>query len=63
MTTFIVMNKMNQKEAQDNYDGIKKWFENNPKRRVCRTDCFKVRRKYIKEDILKHSIADIELKD
>lgn len=55
MASFVVYKKLDQKVAQETYDGIKKWFEDNPKRKVCRTDIFKVRRGHIAEDILKHS--------
>tara|TARA_Y100000310_G_scaffold219114_1_gene220514 strand:- start:98 stop:283 length:186 start_codon:yes stop_codon:yes gene_type:complete len=52
---FIVFKKLSQEEAQDAYDGIKRWFEDNPKRKKCHTDVFDVRRGHIKEDILSHS--------
>ena len=55
MATFVVYSKLTQKEAQYTYDGIRKWFENNPNRNDCVTETFTVRRNHIKEDILKHA--------
>jgi hypothetical protein len=53
---------LSKEELEDIYKkaiiDIQKWFENNPKRKICRTEwiygeSFKVRRKHVKEDIEK----------
>lgn len=60
---FVVYELLNQKEAQFAYDGIKKWFKQNPDRDDCKTETFTVRRAHIKEDILKHSKKGVVLKE
>jgi len=53
--SFIVYNLLTQSEAQYAYDGIRKWFKDNPKRKICKTETFVVNRSSIKKDILKNS--------
>lgn len=59
----ISFNKLDKKAAQNAYNGLKKWFKDNPKRKVCRTDLFVVRKASLKEDILKNSVAGTKFKD
>ena len=59
----FVYKRFNQKDAQQNYDGIRKWFEQNPRRKVCRTDVGEIRRSRIKEDLLEHCCKNVKLKD
>jgi len=61
MSTFMVAKKLNKTEAKIAYRGITKWFKANPTRKVCRTEVFDVRRKFIKEDILKHTVDGAKL--
>lgn len=51
----ILMRKLTQEEAQENISQIEAWFKVNPKRRVCRSDLFKVRRGHVSEDVMKHA--------
>ena len=52
---FIVYKKLSKEEAEKLMSKARNWFESNPRRRVCRTDLFKIRRNYIREDILEHT--------
>jgi len=52
---FIVMKKFTYKKALKFMKDIEQWFNKHPKRKVCNTDVFKIRRKYIVKDILKHT--------
>lgn len=56
MAGFIIFRKFSHEEARENIDAIEKWFTANPRRRICLTDLFKVRRGHVREDILKHTI-------
>lgn len=61
MATFVVYSKLSQKEAQYAYDGIRKWFKDNPDRDDCVTETFTVRRDHIKEDILAAAEKGVKL--
>lgn len=63
MGTFIFYSLLDQKSAQYCYDGIKKWFKDNPDRDDCQTETFKVRRGHIKADILQHCLEGVVLKE
>jgi len=63
MTSFIVYKRMTKSEykkaAKEALDGIKKWFDDNPKRRVCNAGLWhgiqcKVTRKNLVEVITGH---------
>ena len=56
MARFIVTKKLTIKEALDSIVGIEKWFADNPTRKICQTDVFKVRRGFSATDILKHAV-------
>lgn len=58
---FVFFKKLTQKNAQSTYNRAKKFFKNNPKRRVCRTDLFNIRRGHVKDDILKHAENEVEI--
>lgn len=51
---FRIFKKLTKEEAEDNIKNLDIWFKNNPRRRVCRTDLFKVRKGHIREDVTKH---------
>jgi len=62
MTTLLLYKKLTSEELDNFYlealKGVKKWFENNPKRRVCNVgwcygQTFKVRKNNIEKDIEK----------
>lgn len=55
MSSFIVFPKLTVKEALENIPAIEKWFKENPTRKVCQTENFKVRRGFTGTDVLKHS--------
>ena len=57
----IIFQKLGQKQAQDVYNMAKRFFKENPRRRVAHTDLFKIRRAHIKEDILERSLDEVEL--
>ncbi len=63
MATFVIYSLLDQKSAQYCYDGIKKWFKDNPDRDDCQTETFKVRRGHLKEDILQHCEKGVVLKE
>lgn len=63
MATFVYYALLNQKDAQYCYDGIRKWFQDNPDRVDCQTETFKVRRGHLKEDILANSEKSVVLKE
>jgi hypothetical protein len=51
----IVTEKLTVKEAFESIPKIEEWFKQNPTRKVCQTDYFKVRRGFVGTDILKHT--------
>lgn len=53
----IVYRKLTKQEAEDNIAAIEQWFKDNPKRNICRTDLFKVRRNHVREDVMEHAEA------
>jgi hypothetical protein len=53
--TYIVFKKLDIKETLKAMKGIEQFFLKYPKRKVCNTDLFEVRRGHLVEDILKHS--------
>ncbi len=55
MSRFIFYQKLNTEEALETMRNIIVWFKENPTRRVCNTDLFKIRRSHIAEDILKRT--------
>lgn len=55
MAKFIISTKLKINEALDTMIDIEKWLKDNPKRKICQTDIFKVRRGYVVKDILKHT--------
>jgi hypothetical protein len=55
MAGILVFKKLTAEEAIVAMGDIEKWFRNNPRRRVCNSDLFKIRRGYLVEDVLKHS--------
>ncbi len=56
MAGFIIFKKLTLIEALDSIIQIQQFFRENPRRKICRTDLFKVRRNHIIEDILKHTL-------
>jgi hypothetical protein len=63
MASFVVYKRMNKSEykkaAKEALNGIKKWFDENPKRRVCHTELWQgiqctVTRKNLVEVITGH---------
>jgi hypothetical protein len=56
MVGFIVFKKLTKKEADENISGINQFFKDNPSRKICRTDLFKVRRGHVEEDVYSHTI-------
>lgn len=55
MARFIISKKLTIKEAIDAIPQIEQWFKNNPKRKVCLTDIWKVRRGFVGTDVLAHT--------
>jgi len=53
--TLIVFKKFKLEEAIENMKLIEKWFRDNPKRKICKTNLFKIKKGYIVEEILKHT--------
>ena len=55
MAGFIVFKKLPLEEAIKNMIAIEQWFKNNPNKKTCTTDLFKVRRGFVATDIAEHS--------
>jgi hypothetical protein len=55
MVRLIVYSKLTPEDALKLIRDMIEWFEANPKRRVCNTDLFKVRRGFIAKDVLEHT--------
>ena len=53
--TFIISRKLTIIEARKAILALAEWFRQNPKRRICRTEDFVVRKGHIAEDVLKHT--------
>lgn len=60
MASFMVYEKITKKQltqtTKDTINGIKKWFADNPKRKICNAqwvygEMFKVRRNHVEEDV------------
>lgn len=51
----LIFKKLSLQNAVENMELIEKFFLYNPKKQVCITDLFKVRRGRIVEDVLKHT--------
>jgi hypothetical protein len=53
---FVIMKRLTLAEADETIKGITQWFKDNPRRKVCHTDCyFKVRKNHIREDVMIHA--------
>lgn len=57
MTTFIVFPKLSIDHALDLIPKIEQWFKQNPSRKICKTEYFKVRRGFVATDILNHTVS------
>jgi len=55
MANFQVFKKFTKTEAKILIEELEQWFKDNPKRRVCNTDLFKVKKGKIKETVLRHT--------
>ena len=55
MSGFIISQKLTLKEAIESMPKMEQWFKENPNRKFCNTDTFRVRRGYTATDILKHT--------
>ncbi len=52
---FVIRRKLTPEEAEETVKLLEQWFKDNPSRRVCRTDWFRVRKGHINEDVEAHS--------
>ena len=57
MAGLIIYKKFTLEEAEKYISQIEKWFKDNPKRKVCQTDLFKVYKGHVREEILKRTIS------
>jgi len=55
MASFLVFKKFTKTEAKILIEELEQWFKDHPKRKVCNTDLFKVKRNKIKETVYKHT--------
>ncbi len=55
----IVRRRLTQQDGEDLISRIEEWFKENPRRRVCRTEYFNVRRKHVIEDIMEHTVKEV----
>ena len=51
----IIFKKLSIDEAITAMKDFERWFRENPKRKICQSDFFKVKRGYLVETILKHT--------
>lgn len=56
MAGFIISRKLNVLEALEVMERMEIWFRDNPRRKICQTEIWKVRRGHLVEDILKHTL-------
>ena len=63
MATFVYYPRLDQKQAQYVYDGIRQWFKDNPERDYCQCENFRVRRDHVKEDILAQCETGVKIKE
>jgi hypothetical protein len=63
MGMFVYYPLWDQKTAQYCYDGIRKWFKDNPNKNECKTESCTIRRASIKEDILENSEKGVVLQE
>ncbi len=56
----IVRRRLTQQDGEDLISRIEEWFKENPRRRVCRTEYFNVRRKHVIEDIMEHTQKEVK---
>lgn len=64
MAKIIIHRKFTPKEAIEVMLQAEKWFADNPKRKVCRTDLFAIRRGYVVRDVFERTAlpSDASLK-
>jgi hypothetical protein len=55
MSRFIISKKLTLQEALDFIPQIEKWFKDNPKRKFCQTETFRVRRGFTATDVFEHT--------
>lgn len=55
MSGFVIFKKLSIEEAVDSIKKIEQWFKDNPTRKVCRTDLFKIRRGFVGTDVLERT--------
>lgn len=55
MARFVMFRRLPPKDTVDTIIGLRKWFDEHPRRRVCNTDLFKVRRGHIEDDVFKYA--------
>ena len=51
----IISRKLTLSEALVAIPSVEQWFKENPKRKICQTDLWKVRRGFVGTDILKRT--------
>ena len=55
MANFLIFRKFTKAEAKILIEDLEQWFKDNPKKRVCHTDLFDVKKGKIKETVLRHT--------
>ncbi len=58
MSGFKIFRKLITEQAVDTIKKIELWFVQNPKRKICNTDLFVVRRGFCGTDVFKHTNLD-----
>jgi hypothetical protein len=61
--TLLIYKKFTAEQAKDIVQKLNGWFRDNPKRKVCHTNLFKVRRGHVVEDVLFHCEDDVRPHD
>lgn len=65
MTGFVIYRRPSDAEIKETVEQLKRWFVNNPKRRICRTQSFygnivRIRRNHVEEDLTKDMIDNFK---
>jgi hypothetical protein len=53
--SFAVYEKLSADEARTIISAVSKWFVSNPRRRVCRTSWFNIKRCHVEEEVMKQT--------
>ena len=59
MSGFIISAKLTIQEAIENIPKVEKWFKENPTRKFCQTETFRIRRGFTATDFFEHTNLEV----